>query len=74
MAEPGKRKKNQAAGWPKGWEVIGGDVVDYEAALFLISISLEQGHCARSSHQSTSFPRFWKADNVLERAGRIRNG
>jgi hypothetical protein len=32
MTEPRKRKR-PASGWPKGWEVIGGDVVDYEAAL-----------------------------------------
>jgi hypothetical protein len=32
MTEPRKRKR-PASGWPKGWGIIGGDVVDYEAAL-----------------------------------------
>jgi hypothetical protein len=48
MEKPSKRKR-PASGWPKGWEVIGGDVVDYEAALDFDAVILGRPHSSRQS-------------------------
>jgi hypothetical protein len=62
MEKPSKRKR-PASGWPKGWEVIGGDVVDYEAALDFDAVILgrtpmtgEYHHHCRARCASANHP------------------
>jgi hypothetical protein len=61
-----KKSKRPASGWPKGWETIGGDVVDYEAAIDFDAVilgrptaskalSLPQG--SRSQSEAAGSPR-----------------
>lgn len=65
MTEPSKRKR-PASGWPKGWEVIGGDVVDYEAALDFDAVILGRSPaCSRG--QSPMAARGFPSDQTQDR-------
>jgi hypothetical protein len=68
MTEPRKRKR-PASGWPKGWEVIGGDVVDYEAALDFDVVILGRPTAPKASKTEPGSPRQSAAEGLL-RQGR----
>ena len=68
MEKPSKRK-SPASGWPKGWEVIGGDVVDYEAALDFDAVILGRPTASKASSLPPRSPRRSAAEG-LPRQGR----
>jgi hypothetical protein len=53
---PRKRIRPQAPGWGKGWSVIGGDAVDYEASLdfdrVILGGSRPKGSSPKAAHAS----------------------
>ena len=63
MEKPSKRKR-PASGWPKGWEVIGGDVVDYEAALDFDALILGRPTAPKASSLPPGNPRQSEAEGL----------
>jgi hypothetical protein len=68
-----KKSRRPASGWPKGWEIIGGDVVDYEAALDFDAVILGKQPMSSeiAAASQLGVPEFW---NTAKNRWELRDG